>query len=149
VESGVPFVEVVLPGWDTHNNTPQRIRQLSQQLDGPMATLVADLKERGLLESTLVVWMGEFGRSPAHGKNHYARAWTTVLAGAGVRGGRVVGRTDAKGNDVAERPVTAADFMATLCKGLGIDYTKNYTTRGGRPMHKVAKEAKPVTQLFA
>jgi hypothetical protein len=149
VEAGVPFVEVTLPGWDTHNNTPQRIRQLSGQLDGPMATLVADLKERGLLDSTLVVWMGEFGRSPGHGKNHYARAWTTVLAGAGVKGGRVVGRTDAKGADVRDRPVGAADFMATLCKALGIDHTQNYTARGGRPVPKVAKEAKPVTQLFA
>jgi uncharacterized protein (DUF1501 family) len=149
VEAGVPFVEVSLPGWDTHNNTQQRIRQLSAQLDGPMATLVADLKERGLLDSTLVIWMGEFGRSPGHGKNHYARAWTTVFAGGGVKGGRVVGRTDGKGADVRDRPVSAADFMATVCKALGIDHTKNYTARGGRPMPKVAKEAKPVTQLFA
>jgi hypothetical protein len=149
IEAGVPFVEVTLPGWDTHNNTAQRIRQLSGQLDGPMATLVADLKERGLLENTLVICMGEFGRSPGHGKNHYARAWTSVLAGAGVKGGRAVGKTDAKGADVRERPVSAGDFMATVCKALGIDHTKNYTARGGRPIHKVAKDARPVTQLFA
>src|SRR5262249_37322665 len=130
VEAGLPFVEVVLPGWDTHNNTPQRIRTLSQQLDGPMATLLADLKDRGVLESTFVIWMGEFGRSPGHGKNHYARAWTTVLAGAGLKVGQVVGGTDARGADVRDRPVTASDFMATVCKALGIDYTKNYMARG-------------------
>ena len=149
VEAGVPFVEVTLPGWDTHNNTGPRIRQLSAQLDRPMATLVADLKERGLLDSTLVIWMGEFGRSPGHGKNHYARAWTSVLAGAGIKGGQAVGKTDARGADVRERPVGAGDFMATVCKALGIDCTKNYTARGGRPMHKVARDARPVTQLFA
>jgi hypothetical protein len=149
VEAGVSFVEVALPGWDTHNNTPQRIKTLSEQLDGPMATLIGDLKERGRLQDTLVIWMGEFGRSPGHGKNHYARAWTTVLAGAGLKVGQVVGHTDAKGNDVASVPVAAPDFMATLCRALGIDHTKTYMARGGRPMHKVAKEAKVVKQVFA
>jgi uncharacterized protein (DUF1501 family) len=149
VEAGVPFVEVVLGGWDTHNNTPQRIRTLSGQLDGPWATLIADLKERGLLDSTLVIWMGEFGRTPGHGKNHYARAWSSVLAGAGVKGGQVIGKTDAKGNDVVEKPVSAGDFMATVCKTLGIDYTKQYTLRNGRPMQKVAKDAKPIDGLFS
>ena len=149
VEAGVPFVEVVLPGWDTHNNTPQRIKQQSGQMDQPMAALVADLKERGLLDSTLVIWMGEFGRTPGTGKGHYARAWSSVLAGAGIRAGQVVGATDAKGNDVKDHPVRAADFMATVCQALGIDATKNFMARGGRPMAKIAKEAKVVKQLFA
>jgi hypothetical protein len=148
VEAGVPFVEVVLPGWDTHNNTPQRIKALSEQLDRPMATLIGDLKDRGLLQDTLVIWMGEFGRSPGHGKNHYARAWSTLLAGAGLKVGQVVGRTDARGNDVTDRPIGAPDFMATVCKALGIDHTKNYLARGGRPMPKVARDAKVVTQVF-
>jgi uncharacterized protein (DUF1501 family) len=149
VEAGVPFVEVALGGWDTHNTTPQRIKTLSQQLDQPMATLVSDLKERGLLDNTLVIWMGEFGRSPGHGKNHYARAWSTVMAGAGLKVGQVVGRTDGKGNDVTDRPISAPDFMATVCKALGIDHTKSYMARGGRPMHKVAKDARVVNPLFA
>jgi Protein of unknown function (DUF1501) len=149
VETGVPFVEVTLPGWDTHNNTPQRVKQLSEQMDRPIATLVADLKERGLLDSTLVVWMGEFGRTPGHGKNHFARAWSSVLAGAGIRAGQVIGASDAKGNEVKDHPVHAADFMATVCKALGIDHTKNFMARGGRPMPKVAKEAKVVAKLFA
>jgi Protein of unknown function (DUF1501) len=148
VEAGVSFVEVSLGGWDTHNNTPQRIKQLSNQLDAPMATLIADLKQRGLLDTTLVIWMGEFGRSPGNGQNHYANGWSTVLAGAGLKTGQVIGSTGAKG-EVEEKPVTSPDFMATVCKALGIDHTKNYTARGGRPMPKVAKDGKPVGDLFA
>src|SRR5262249_29616031 len=91
VGAGVPFVGVALDGWDTHDNTAQRIRNLSAQLDPAMATLVRDLKQRGLLESTLVIWMGEFGRDPRRGSDHHPRAWTTVLAGAGLRGGIAVG----------------------------------------------------------
>jgi uncharacterized protein (DUF1501 family) len=113
-----------------------------------MAALIGDLKDRGLLDSTLVIWMGEFGRSPKTGSQHYARAWTSVLAGGGVKGGQVIGATDASGADVKDRPITSADFMATVCKSLGIDYTKDYVARGDRPMHKVDKNAKPVTQVF-
>jgi hypothetical protein len=149
VEAGVSFVEVVLGGWDTHNNTPARIKTLSEQLDNPMATLIADLKDRGLLDTTLVVWMGEFGRSPKSGQNHYARAWSTVLAGAGIKAGQVIGSTGDKGGDVVSQHISSPDFMATICKALGIDYTKNYMTRGGRPINKVAKDAKPVKELFA
>lgn len=149
VEAGVAFVEVSLGGWDTHNNTPNRIKTLSQQLDAPMATLIKDLKERGLLDSTLVIWMGEFGRTPMSGQNHFARAWTSVLAGAGIKAGQVIGRTGAKGNDVEDRPITPGDFMATVCQALGIDPSKNYTARNGRPMNKVDKGAAPVKELFA
>jgi hypothetical protein len=148
VEAGVPFVEVTLPGWDTHQNANNRVKALSEQLDAPMATLIADLKERGLLDSTLVIWMGEFGRSPKNGSQHYARAWTSILAGAGVKVGQVVGGTDSSGADVKDHPISSADFMATVCKALGIDYTKEYIARGGRPMHKVDKGAKPVEQVF-
>src|SRR5262249_13545146 len=105
----------------------------------PMATLVADLKDRGLLDSTLVIWMGEFGRSPGHGKNHYARAWTTVLAGAGVRGGRAVGRTDAKGADVQQRPVSPGDFIATGRKARRHAQPKNRPPRGRPPRAKGGK----------
>jgi len=149
VEAGVAFVEVSLGGWDTHNNTPNRIKTLSQQLDTPMAALIKDLKDRGLLDSTLVIWMGEFGRSPMNGQNHFAKAWTTVLAGAGIKTGQVVGKTGAKGDDVADRPISPGDFMTTVCKALGIDPTKSYTARNGRPMNKVDKGATPVRELFA
>jgi hypothetical protein len=149
VEAGVPFVEVALPGWDTHNGAPQRVRNLSQQLDPAMATLISDLKDRRLLDSTLVIWMGEFGRDPRRGSNHYARAWTTVLAGAGLKTGQVIGSTGANGADVTDRPISSPDFMATICKALGIDYARNYMARGGRPMAKVQKGARPIAQLFA
>ncbi len=148
VEAGVPFVEVALGGWDTHQGANQRVKALSEQLDPAYAALLADLKDRGLLDSTLVIWMGEFGRSPKNGSQHYARAWTSALAGAGIKVGQVVGSTDASGADVKDRPITSADFMATVCKALGIDYTKEYVARGNRPMHKVDKGAKPVAQLF-
>jgi hypothetical protein len=148
VEVGVPFVEVALGGWDTHQGATPRVKTLSEQLDPGMAALIGDLKDRGLLDSTLVIWMGEFGRSPKTGSQHYARAWTSVLAGGGVKGGQVIGSTDASGADVKDRPITSADFMATVCKALGIDYTKDYVARGDRPMHKVDKSAKPVTQVF-
>jgi uncharacterized protein (DUF1501 family) len=148
VEVGVPFVEVALGGWDTHQGAAQRVKGLSEQLDPGFATLVSDLKERGLLDNTLVICMGEFGRSPKAGSQHYARAWTSVLAGGGLKTGQVVGSTDGSGADVKDRPITSADFMATVCKSLGIDYTKEYVARGNRPMHKVDKNAKPVTQVF-
>ncbi len=148
VEAGVAFVEVTLPGWDTHNNTNNRIRTLSQQLDTPMAALIKDLKERGLLDSTLVIWMGEFGRTPVTGQNHFAKAWTTVLAGAGIRTGLALGRTGPRGDEVVDRPISPADFMATVCKALGIDHTKSYTARNGRPMAKVDKGGTPVRELF-
>ncbi len=148
VEAGVPFVEVVLPGWDTHQGAPQRVRNLSAQLDPAFATLITELKDRGLLDTTLVIWMGEFGRAPKTGSQHYARAWTSVLAGAGLKTGQVIGSTDAKGADVKDRPISTADFMATVCKALGIDASKQYMARGGRPMAKVDKGAKPVEQLF-
>jgi hypothetical protein len=148
VEVGVPFVEVVLPGWDTHQGAPQRVKALSAQLDPAFAALVADLKDRGLLDTTLVIWMGEFGRAPKTGSQHYARAWTSILSGAGLKTGQVIGGTDEKGADVKDRPISSADFMATVCKALGVDATKQYLARGGRPMNKVDKGAKPVAQLF-
>jgi hypothetical protein len=149
VEAGVPFVEVSLGGWDTHANAAQRVRTLSSQFDPAMAALITDLRDRRLLDSTLVIWMGEFGRDPRRGSNHYARAWSTVLAGAGIRAGQVVGSTGANGAEVRDTKISSPDFLATVCKALGIDHTRNYVARGGRPMPKVNKGARPVAQLFA
>lgn len=148
VEQGVPFVEVALNGWDTHQNAPQRIKSLSNSLDPAMGTLIQDLNERGLLDHTLVIWMGEFGRNPRNGSQHYARAWTTVLAGAGLKGGQVIGDTGKTGEDVTDRPINPGDFFATVCQALGIDYKSSFTGRGGRPMPKVEKDSKPVNELF-
>jgi len=156
VETGVRFVEVTLGGWDTHQNNFNRVKQLSQQADPAMSALVADLKERGLLDSTLVIWMGEFGRTPkinSRGaqpdRDHYPRAWSTVLIGGGIKGGQVVSKTDKEGATVVERPVSTLDFMATLCKVLGIDYTKKNHTPIGRPIRIVDKGEEPIKELLA
>jgi len=156
VEVGIPFVEVTLGGWDTHQNNFERVQQLSGQVDPAMSTLITDLKSRGLLDSTLIVWMGEFGRTPKintrgpkPGRDHYPRAWTTVLAGGGIAGGQVIGRTDKEGAAVEDRSVSAIDFMATMCKVLGIDYTKQNNTSIGRPIRIAEKGATPIKELFA
>ncbi|MCS6851599.1 MAG: DUF1501 domain-containing protein [Gemmataceae bacterium] len=156
IEAGVAFVEVTLGGWDTHTNNFDRVKQLSAQVDPALSALITDLKERGLLDTTLVVWMGEFGRTPhinsrggdKPGRDHYPRAWSSVLFGGGIKGGQVIGRTDKEGATVEERPISAIDFMATICKAIGIDYTKKYTGPGGRPLSIVDKGAQPVAELF-
>jgi uncharacterized protein (DUF1501 family) len=153
VEASVPFVEVYLQNWDTHERpVAEAAKGLMTQVDRGMGQLLRDLKDRGLLDTTLVVWMGEFGRTPqvnrGGGRDHYSRAWATLLAGAGVRGGRVVGKTDANGASVTDRPIAARDFMATVCRALGIDAGKTIDTPGGRPVKIVEKGAKPVDELF-
>ncbi|MFO0808759.1 MAG: DUF1501 domain-containing protein [Gemmataceae bacterium] len=152
VEYGTSFVEIPVNGWDTHRDNTGRLQKLCGEIDGPMASLIADLKQRGMLDTTLVVWMGDFGRTPHVGKqggrDHYPRAWTTLLAGAGVKGGQAIGRTDKAGAAVEDRKVSAIDFMATVCKALDIDTTKEFRTRDGRPMRVVDKGEKLVKELF-
>lgn len=155
VEVGVPFVEVHLGGWDTHQNNFSRVKTLSQQIDQPMSTLVRDLKDRGLLDSTLVIWMGEFGRTPKintrgtePGRDHYPRAWSLVLFGGGIKTGQVIGKTDAEGATVEDRPVSAIDFLATVCRVLGIDYNQQNESSIGRPIRIVDKGANPIRELF-
>jgi hypothetical protein len=156
VEVGIPFVEVVLGGWDTHQNNFERVKDLSAQVDRGMSALLADLKARGLLERTLVIWMGEFGRTPRvnsrgpkPGRDHYPRAWTSVLAGGGIKGGQVIGKTDQEGATVVERPISALDFMATVCQVLGIDYNKRNDTPIGRPVRIVDRGANPIKEVLA
>jgi hypothetical protein len=153
VEAGVPFVEVYLSNWDAHERkTADGVKELMPQVDLGMSALLTDLNERGLLDSTLVIWMGEFGRTPRvntnGGRDHYARAWSTVLAGGGIKGGQVIGRTDKDGAAVVDRPISVVDFMATVCQVLGIDYTKKIDTPSGRPIGLVDKGAKPIGELF-
>jgi hypothetical protein len=148
IEHGVKFVEVMHPVyWDTHGGAEKGQKTLTEVLDRPMAALLADLHQRGLLDDTLVVWMGEFGRT-SNGNDHYAKAWTTAFAGAGVRGGQVIGRTDARGQTVEDRPVGVADFVATIFDTLGIDHRKKVRIQG-RPIGLVDGEAKPLRELFA
>jgi hypothetical protein len=160
VERGVPFVEVSLAsvanltlGWDTHINNFEAVKQLSAVLDSAWSTLMIDLKDRGLLDSTLVVWMGEFGRTPklnpANGRDHWANSWTTVLAGGGVRGGQVIGKTSPDGMEVVDRPITTEDFLATVALALGIDYKKQNNSNIGRPIRIVEPTAKPIKEVLA
>ncbi len=156
VETGVPFVEVVQDGWDTHQNNFERVKNLSAELDPGMSSLIRDLKDRGMLDDTLIVWMGEFGRTPrinqrgaTPGRDHYPRAWTTLLAGAGLKTGQVIGKTDAEGAEVIERKTSALDYLASICKALGIDHTKVNNTPIGRPVRIVDKGGEPIQELFA
>lgn len=152
VESGVSFVEIFHRGWDDHEGAARPTSRRLPWMDAAMATLLSDLKDRGLLETTLVVWMGEFGRSPVNGGGHYARAWTTVLAGGGLRTGQAIGRTDEAGRNpggtVVDRPISVPDFFATLCRALGIDHTKELQAPGDRPMRLVRAEGSPIRDLF-
>jgi uncharacterized protein (DUF1501 family) len=161
VERGVPFVEVTLGGlgdnnalgWDTHAENFETVQKLSKVLDPAWSTLLDDLKDRGLLDTTLIVWMGEFGRTPkinpASGRDHFPQAWSTVLAGGGIRGGQAYGRTSADGMSVEDRPVTVPDLLATACRALGIDPTKQNNSNLGRPIRIADPSAKPVAEVLA
>jgi len=152
IETGTSFIEIFHRGWDDHGGAAKEIKKRSEWMDPAIATLITDLKVRGLLDNTLIVWMGEFGRSPVNGTGHYARAWTTFLAGGGIKTGQVVGKTDDKeknpGSTVIDRPITSADFCATICKALGIDPAKEVLAPGERPMRLVDKNAKAVTEVL-
>jgi hypothetical protein len=152
VESGVSFVEVRSNGWDTHDDNANRIRRLAGEVDPAFATLIADLKDRGMLERTTVLWTGEFGRTPRinprDGRDHYPRAFNCAIAGGGVRGGQVIGSSTADGSAVDERPVTVPDLLRTLCKTLKIDADHENISPLGRPM-KIVDGGAPVAELFA
>jgi hypothetical protein len=141
VEAGVTFVEVNLEGWDTHEDNYNRTKARNEIFDQPMAQLITDLRQRGMLDRTLVIWMGEFGRTPRinarAGRDHYPRAFNLVLAGGGVRGGQVLGETDAGGVEVTERPVTVNDLFRTVYTTLGIDADHENMSRIGRPIKLV------------
>jgi uncharacterized protein (DUF1501 family) len=138
VERGVRFVEVVLDGWDTHQNNFDRTKALMATLDPAFSGLLGDLAARGRLGSTLVACMGEFGRTPSinanDGRDHWPGAWSAALAGGGVRGGVVRGATDEEGAKVATAPTTVPDLLATMATLLGLDPTFTATTPAGRPI---------------
>jgi hypothetical protein len=153
VEMGVSFVEVSLGGWDTHNDAFNTLtRTLHPQLDKGMGTLVADLADRGLLDNTLVVWMGEFGRTPKinqnAGRDHWPRSWSIVMGGAGMRGGQVIGKTDKDGVEIVDRELGVMDVIATMTKAMGINLDTQYTTPRGRPI-KVVDAGQPIKEFWA
>jgi hypothetical protein len=153
IEAGVPFVEVRLPGWDTHSENFDKVRDLSAALDPGMGTLIADLRDRGLLRDTLVVWMGEFGRTPRingnAGRDHFPRAWSVALAGGGISGGQVIGRTSENGQEVVDRQVNTGDLFASIARCFGISPNAENVTPSGRPITVVDKDGNPIRELFS
>jgi hypothetical protein len=147
VETGVSFVEVFSTGgrndagWDTHGRGFVDTPNLCNEADPAYATLLKDLEQRGMLENTLVVWMGEFGRTPKikkdGGRDHYAKGWLTCFSGAGVKVGQVIGATDKDGIDVTERPVAVQDLFVTFCHFLGMNPADEYITPEEQPLHLV------------
>jgi uncharacterized protein (DUF1501 family) len=151
IEAGVTFVEVQSSGWDTHGTELESLKKLIPPVDQGTAALLADLKLRGLLDKTLVVWMGEFGRTPrinlTAGRDHYPQAFNLALAGCGVKGGQVVGATDKLGTEVVDRPVSVQDLFCTFCRGLGINPRKENQSNVGRPL-KIVDGGHAVRELF-
>lgn len=151
IESGVTFVEVQSSGWDTHSNELATLKKLIPPVDQGTAALLADLKQRGLLDRTLVIWMGEFGRQPhinlTAGRDHYPQAFSVALAGAGVRGGQVIGATDKDGVEVIDRPVSVPDLFCTFCKALHIDPRNENQSNVGRPL-KIVETGSAVQEVF-
>jgi hypothetical protein len=161
VERGVPFIEVNLgsipnapAGWDTHGQNFDQVRRLSEVLDPAFATLLSDLNDRGMIGETTVVWMGEFGRTPqirnGNGRDHFPNAWSTVIAGGGVRGGQVYGETSPDGTSVVgPRQIGTRDFIATVCKAMGMDHTKQNMSNVGRPIRIAEQGARPIEEILA
>jgi hypothetical protein len=151
VESGVAFVEVGQSSYDSHADNFQWHRGLVPPMEHAWAGLMTDLKDRGLLDRTLIVWTGEIGRTPQinnrAGRDHYVRCWSTALAGCGIKGGQAYGTSDADGVEVKDNPVTEGDFFATIYQALGIDpTTENYA--GVRPVPLAPFGSKVVKALL-
>ena len=152
VEVGVPFVEVSLGGWDDHRDIFNALQtNRLPRLDRAMSALVEDLKQRGLFEDTVVIWMGEFGRTPRingnTGRDHWARSWSVVAGGGGLKPGITIGQTNEDGTKVDGESHTSEDLMATVCQTLGISLKTEFTSRAGRPM-KIANSGKVISDLL-
>jgi hypothetical protein len=154
VGAGVRFVTITQGGWDTHeNNFPSLKNGMLPTVDQGFSALLTDLYENGMLDTTLVVWMGEFGRTPQinmnrnPGRDHWPNAMSVVMAGGGTRGGMVIGETDDKGMGPKERPLKVEDLAASIYHAIGIDPEKEYLTPTGRPV-RLANEGKVIRELF-
>lgn len=152
VEAGVTFVEVRQGGWDNHKTVNEAVAKNASSNDVGYASLLSDLKSRGMLNRTLVVWMGEFGRTPKinpdAGRDHFPRVFSIALAGGGVKGGQVIGSSTPDGNAVKDNPVGVTDLMASFCRSLKIDPGKENMSPLGRPI-KIVDGGKPIPGLFA
>jgi len=160
VEAGAQFVTVTDRGWDTHEQLYTRLKEgytggsvgKLPKLDTAYSALLDDLKQRGMLDNTLVLLMGEFGRTPKlntrGGRDHWPRAFSVALAGAGIGGGQIIGKSDSRGESPADRPVSPADLARTVYKILGIDPDHTLHTGDGRPV-QVNRDGKLIKELLA
>jgi Protein of unknown function (DUF1501) len=153
VEAGVPFVEVQRGGWDMHESLWDKMGKTAPEVDQGVAQLIADLKQRGLYEKTLVVVIGEFGRTPkinqrnpAVGRDHWARNFNLLIGGGGIKGGVCVGKTSDDGSSITDRPVEVDDLFQTMAKVLGIDGTEELITPEGRPI-RIVDQGTAVAEL--
>ena len=154
VENGAPFVMVANGmNWDNHVFQHEIHQMLVPELDRVLFHLVNDLEERGLLDSTLVIAMGEFGRTPwlnpARGRDHYPNAWSMMMTGCGLKRGVVTGATDVDGVDVSEKPYNEQNLFATIFTALGIDPHGEYDLPGMPTFHRVENKAEPIRELLA
>jgi len=141
VERGIPYVTINYGGWDTHKENFQTMRRLLPEMDKGMATLMQDLKDRGLLDSTIIWWGGEFGRTPKvqweapwnGGRGHWGKVFSAMVAGGGFKGGQVIGASDAKGEEVKDRPVYPVDLIGSIYAQLGIPATTKLPNPEGLP----------------
>ena len=156
VEAGVPFVTVYDGGWDNHSNIFGNLRERLPQWDQTVSTLLEDLEDRGLLESTLVIALGEFGRTPkistlsgqtTPGRDHWSNAMSVLMAGGRTPGGTVIGATDRKGYSAVEHILGPENFVSTVYSKLGINPNKILYTPEGRPVHLVSNP-KPIRDLM-
>jgi hypothetical protein len=152
VETGVRFVQVNRGGFDTHNNNFPAMQAHGDVMDPALGSLIEDLAASGKLEKTMVIMLSEFGRTPRinnnAGRDHHASCFSCFMAGGGIKGGQVIGKSDEDAMQPADRPVNPNDLHATVCHALGIDHTKEVETPLGRPMRLVSEGAKPVMELF-
>lgn len=152
VERGVRCIEVASGGWDMHNNIDEGLEDRGAELDVALAALLSDLKERGLLETTLVVLCSEFGRGPKingnSGRDHHPKVFSTLLAGGGVKGGFVYGASDKGGFEVADKGVTVQDFLSTVGMALGLPVDEVVMSNSNRPF-TIGDKGKPIIEVFA
>jgi uncharacterized protein (DUF1501 family) len=155
-EAGVTFTTVLMAGWDHHWNLKRGMEEYLPKLDSAVATLLEDLTSRGLLEKVCVVIFGEFSRTPrmndgggqgTPGRDHWGNSMSVVMGGGGLKGGVVVGSTDAKGEAPADRPLTPQDFHATLYQVLGVDPYVQFPNHAGRPVPAI-DHGEPIKELF-
>jgi RNA polymerase sigma factor (sigma-70 family) len=152
VQAGVPVVEITMGGWDTHGDAGTAMPKLCGQLDAGLSQLLKDLEASKRLDSTLIVWMGEFGRTPRinanTGRDHWPTGFSVVLAGRGIKGGQAIGKTSDDGLKVDERPVSAAELHATIYQALGINSAKEHRLPDGSKLPYVEKGAKAVKEAL-